>query len=386
MKIVNICLTGPYNEGWGYQENLLSKYQRINGDEVTIITSRFITSKNKNTNFDITEEGECINENKVKVIRLDFFISKEFSFIFRKYKKLYSTLLNEKPDIIFVHGVQSFAIYDIIRYKKNFQKTLLFIDNHADFTNTALKKSGEFINKVLWKRSASKIEPYVEKFFGVLPVRCDFLNEMYGIDKKKIELLVMGADDEQVTTALTNKEITNKKYKLGNYDFTILTGGKIDKYKTETLELMKVVNDMSENIKLIVFGSVDDELKDEFSSLLSNKITYINWLNQQEIYNLLVTVSIAVYPGRHSVIWEQSIGAGCVSVFRHLNKSQHVNVNNNCLFLQKADYNEIKDVILKLYYDKDFYNDLKRNTEEYGKKFFSYKEIAKKSIISKNNY
>jgi hypothetical protein len=48
-----------------------------------------------------------------------------------------------------------------------------------------------------------------------------------------------------------------------------------------------------------------------------------------EIYNLLVTVDVAIYPGRHSVLWEQSIGSGCVSVFRYLNKTQHVNVNNN---------------------------------------------------------
>ncbi|MEI3418815.1 MAG: hypothetical protein V8Q86_09895 [Blautia sp.] len=45
------------------------------------------------------------------------------------------------------------------------------------------------------------IEPYTEKFFGVMPSRVDFLSDIYGIDKKKCGLLVMGADDDAVAEA-----------------------------------------------------------------------------------------------------------------------------------------------------------------------------------------
>ena len=46
MKIVNICLAGSYNYGWGYQDNLIAKYQQKLNNDVTIITSRFINEKN----------------------------------------------------------------------------------------------------------------------------------------------------------------------------------------------------------------------------------------------------------------------------------------------------------------------------------------------------
>ena len=41
--ILNIALSAPYNDYWGYQDNLLPKYQRKLGHQVIIITT--------NTNF-----------------------------------------------------------------------------------------------------------------------------------------------------------------------------------------------------------------------------------------------------------------------------------------------------------------------------------------------
>ena len=41
-----------------------------------------------------------------------------------------------------------------------------------------------------------QINKYASVFYGVLPIRCDFIKDMYGISADKIELLAMGADDE----------------------------------------------------------------------------------------------------------------------------------------------------------------------------------------------
>ena len=39
MKIVHIAPNAPYNENCGYQENLLPKYHKKLGNEVTLITT-----------------------------------------------------------------------------------------------------------------------------------------------------------------------------------------------------------------------------------------------------------------------------------------------------------------------------------------------------------
>ncbi len=51
-----------------------------------------------------------------------------------------------------------------------------------------------------------QINKYASVFYGVLPIRCDFIKDMYGISADKIELLAMGADDELL-------EIGKKKFR-----------------------------------------------------------------------------------------------------------------------------------------------------------------------------
>ena len=69
-----------------------------------------------------------------------------------------------------------------------------------------------------------------------------------------------GADDEKVEEAnndFVRKEIRNK-YNIKSDDFLIITGGKIDNAKRQTLLLMKAVKEMKQNnVKLLVFGSGD---------------------------------------------------------------------------------------------------------------------------------
>uniref|UniRef100_A0A7V4NFN5 Glycosyltransferase family 1 protein n=1 Tax=Fervidobacterium pennivorans TaxID=93466 RepID=A0A7V4NFN5_FERPE len=39
MRIVHVCLTAQYTDGLSYQENLLTKYHKLLGHEVIIITN-----------------------------------------------------------------------------------------------------------------------------------------------------------------------------------------------------------------------------------------------------------------------------------------------------------------------------------------------------------
>lgn len=47
-KIVHVCLCGPVTDGWSYQDNLLSKYHKELGYEVSIITSEWIWGEDGN--------------------------------------------------------------------------------------------------------------------------------------------------------------------------------------------------------------------------------------------------------------------------------------------------------------------------------------------------
>ena len=41
MKVLHLCLTGPYTDGFNYQENMLAKYHTRTGNSVSIIASQW---------------------------------------------------------------------------------------------------------------------------------------------------------------------------------------------------------------------------------------------------------------------------------------------------------------------------------------------------------
>lgn len=383
MRIIHICLGGPVTDGWTYQDNLLTKFHKKAGHEVIIITSKWVWNNEGKLILDKREE--YFNDDGVKVVRLDIEGKNNFDRKFKKYRKLYETIRESRPEILFIHGCQFIDIKNIVKYLKEYPKVKVYVDNHADLSNSGTNwLSKNILHKIIWKRYAKMIEPYVEKFYGVLPARVDFLSDIYNIPKEKIELLVMGMDDENVIKS-KKPDIKNdirKKYNVREDDFLIITGGKIDNAKKQTLLLMKAIREIdNKNIKLIVFGSVSKEIEEEFKLLIDNKnIIYIGWITPNDTYKYIAMSDLAVFPGRHSVIWEQTVGLGIPAIFKYWEGTTHVDVGGNCKFLYEDSVEEIKREIIKVYEDKLGYEMMKNIAENKGMLEFSYFDIAKRSI------
>lgn len=370
MKILHVCLAAFYIDNYSYQENLLPKYHKKMGNEVYILASTKKFDEFGQLYYTDKQE-QYTNENGIPVKRI---INKSGSKIAKKlntYKNVYEEVNAINPDVIFIHGVQFLSIREIVKFKKKNPKVQLLIDNHADFSNSAKNWfSKQILHKFLWKKMAKTVEPYTNRFFGVLPARVDFLKDVYGLSPKKIELLLMGGDDELIAQC---KRADNK-------EITIITGGKIDKYKREILDLMKVVDDL--RIPLTIFGTVSEDLLEEFNTLQKSKyINFVGWKSSIEIYELISTSKIAVFPGRHSVLWEETVAMGKPIVVKRWDGTAHVNINDNCLFLERSDYEEMKDVLLELINNENKLNKLEKQAKLASKNFL-YSEIAKKSLES----
>src|SRR5699024_2288831 len=140
----------------------------------------------------------------------------------RQYQGVYSAIEKSQPDVIFIHGCQFLDIKKVIKYLKDNPYVEVYVDNHADFSNSATNwLSEKILHKKIWRKCAQLIEPYTKIFYGVLPARVNFLKEIYNIPKEKIELLVMGADDEKVFKAKeTNARVKiRNKYNIKDSDF-----------------------------------------------------------------------------------------------------------------------------------------------------------------------
>ncbi len=379
MKIMHIMLGAFYIDNYSYQENLLPKYHKKAGHEVEIVASLYTFDENGKGAW-LPKATKYINEHDIPVTRLAFIKSK-FASRIRRYIGLMDELERFNPEVIFIHGVQFCDIDIIVKYLKKHKNVKVYADNHADFSNSAKNWISKNIqHRIMWRRCAQKINPYVTKFYGVLPARVDFLINEYKLPAEKVELLVMGADDEKVKSAFNPeiKQQLRKEYGISDDEYVIMTGGKIDSNKPQTILLMKAINELRiPKLKLIVFGTVSKELKDKFEEQLSEHVIYVGWKKSDDIYNEYAVADIIAFPGLHSVLWEQAVAMGKPCIFRKLEGFTHIDLDGNCMYFED-DTVEGYGKVIKATLDN--LEQLKSVAEKKGLDFFSYKKIAEKAL------
>lgn len=383
MRICHLCLNGPYNEGWNYQENILPKYHVKLGYEVFQIVTPYMWERTK-----IVESTDIKYQNKngVHIFRLKAKKGLIGGTRFNRYPELLSLLEQISPDILFIHDLQCLDMITVSKYLKAHKKCITYVDNHSDFSNSARNWISKYIiHGIIWKKMAWMVNPYVKKFYGVLPARVDFLVDMYALPRDKVELLVMGADDDLVSKAikLNARKITREKYGIDSNTFLVMTGGKINSYRPETLNLMQAINESKvDKLKLMFFGCVDDSLKERFNTLCdSDRIVNIGWIDSQQTYDIMAAADLIVFPGLHSVMWEQAVGMGIPCVIKEIDGFKHVDVGGNVEFIKDVSVVSLKKNIEEIACNEEKYKKMKDVAIKNGMDYFSYKKIAQKSIL-----
>lgn len=378
MKIVHLCLSCFYIDNYSYQENILPKYHVMMGHKVTIIAS-LLSFNNEGKPCYLDSPSVKMDSNGYKVIRLDYKKPHKLNRILRKYKNLYKTLSEEKPDIIFTHGIALGDTGIIAKYLREHKHVILYGDHHGDYINSATTfLSKNILHKVIWRYYTYKLKPHLTKCFGVTPMRCRFLKEMYKINPNIIEFLPMGVDDSEIPN---NQDLIRKSIReelnINESDFVIITGGKID-FRKNTHVLIKALSDLNRpNIHLIICGVLTPEmlyLKEQFTS----NIHYLGWCNAKRVINCMIASDLACFPGTHSTLWEQAVGIGLPCIFKYWNEMTHVDINKNCIFVKGDNEIELKEVINSIIFTEEYY--IMNDHAQKASKEFRYSTIAPKAI------
>lgn len=381
MRVLNICVNGVYTDGFTYQENLLPKFHKKNGNDVYILASMF--EFNNNGKAQITNRENYTDENGIHIIRVPIKHGKGPGYQFKRFDGFYQAIEEILPDVIFCHLFQFIDVLQVLKYIKRHPDVILYVDSHADFGNSARSwLSKNILHKIIWRYCAQKLLPYTKKFYGVLPARVDFLKEMYGLPEGKCELLVMGADDELVEKTQKNeaRKSFREKRNIMEGEFLIVTGGKLDR-KKNTIELISAVKRFPKNkVKLLIFGSVDPELQDTFYSLCDGvQVQYLGWMNTEQSYDAFSAADLVVFPGLHSVYWEQTAGLGIPMLVRKLPGVDHIDMDGNVRYLRSGMRDDIFNGIKDIVDNPEDYHKMKVKALQ-AQKTFSYKEIAFRSL------
>ncbi|MFV8806039.1 glycosyltransferase family 4 protein [Aerococcus urinaeequi] len=384
MKILHLCLANFYIDNFSYQENLLPKYHKKLGYEVEIIASNVTFDKEGRIIQLNSKFKEYINENNIPVTRLEHkkgIINNKL----RRYKGTLASIKKSNPDVIFIHGCQFLDIIEVVKFIKQNTTVTIYVDNHADYSNSAKNWiSKNILHKVIWKYCAQKILPFTNKFYGVLPNRVKFLENVYKVPEEKTELLVMGVDDEILDNIDITRSISKirNKYDIDESDFLIVTGGKFTKEKKHILYLLEAIQEINNpKIKLVIFGSIESEFKKQMEKYLNEpSVVFVGWLNVLESNLHFLASDLVVFPSSHSVYWEQAVGLGKPIIVRNWENPVHLDIGGNCIILKEGSKDEIISNIKSLVDNPDVFAKMNSAALSNQKDAFLYSNIAKQSL------
>jgi glycosyltransferase involved in cell wall biosynthesis len=386
MKIVMLC--DFYGINLTYQENLLSKYYSYLGHEVVIITSTiesiFEFTSNK---FDAKQKEKIVFEDDIKIIRLPY----KFNLLnkLRKHAGVLSLLQQEKPNLIFVHGIH-LNLKEAVTYKKMSSGCKIILDYHADYNNSANNwASLNILHRIIRKTFFHKYLKYIDRIYPITPSCQQFLYEVYNVDYNLMEVLPLGCDYIKSTEIMNKVNTAKIKNELGipNESFVIITGGKLNSAKKTDILLDSLNKIDDKNIHLIIFGKADkNEEKYEETLKLKSKglnVHFTGWIESDIILKLMSISDIAVFLDSPSVLWQQSIGMhlplilgdsghNCVE---YLNlKENIINLKNNISAINVANH------LIRIKKDISVLNRMKEGAKIVGNEYLDYRIICNRTL------
>lgn len=246
------------------------------------------------------------------------------------------------------------------------------------------KRNGNYLKYLLrntvYGKYARDLSKIVNIFWGTTPARCKFLIKNYHVNKGKVGFLPNGVDETKINSyGLRNGQILLQNYNIVNDDFVVVSGGKFDNYKNiiPLVDSYEKLLKKYRNIKLVLFGSLS---KDYYEYIQNKNIIYLGWLDGTSIINIMMNSNLSIFIGGHSTMWEESVALGLPGIFVRYPGFEHINFNDNLIFIDNNEENEIYKSLDLLLGNKDNYLKLKQNALSEERKQFYYSKIAKKAI------
>ena len=383
MKIVHVAPSAPYNDNWGYQDNLLPRYHQKAGHETVVVTTNLTHREGKIVPVPC---GEYVLEDGVRVIRL---ARKDYGHrvltSLNSRLEVYDLLTRLRPDFIFFHGLVSSSIRDVARYKRKCAPNCVVVcDNHMDWYNgrTGNSLKERFIRGFYrWvNRPALK---YIDRVYAVTPWRLAYAEDYFGVPASMTEVLVMGADDEKIPfqKQAEIRAAFRMLHGIGEEDFLVVTGGKLDRAKQAHLLMQAVAELDMPQLKLAVFGTPDEQGKQALEPWENHtSIRMIGWVPSDEVYRVFLSADLCAFPGTHSVLWEQAVACRVPCVFKHWEGMHHVDVGGNCAFLYEDSAEEIKRILTQITENGDYLRAMKQAACSDRAGQFLYSRIARKTV------
>lgn len=342
MKIIHI--SENYFEGWGYQENLLSLYQKRAGHDVVVISSN---KQNK-----VLRKARGIRGNEymfdgIKIYRIKTYANTTDTSLF--CYGLYNILNKEKPEMIFHHNLNISTLSVTARYKRSNPTIKLYVDSHVDWINESKNRVWhKFFYDILIPWQVKRLADIVNFYIGVSPLRCQYLNKVFKVPEEKVRFLPIGCDTAGAEQVIDTKHDLRNRYKISQNAFVVACGGKLDRLKgiNELVEACGNLRKRITELRLLLFGKIEKDVMQIIET--KDWIIQMGWCDRITTLKLLKMSDVACWPWLHTTLIEDSIAAGVPIVVKKSDNVSHFINEQAGIFMDNGDIVEIEESLFNI--------------------------------------
>ena len=377
MRILHLCLSCFYIDGYSYQENILPRINKEDGHEVRILASTGTFLDNIHTGD--LEPSEYVTEYGVPIKRLPYtkIINQLVTVKFRKYPHLYEEIAAFAPDVIFCHNPSFWSILDVARYKKEHPEVKFYADTHTASYNSGTNwLSLHILHRGFYRYVIQKVLPYLDKYFYISEAEQQFSIQNYGIPESLMEFYPLGG------ILLPNTEYENirrchrKEFDMKENELLLVHSGKLDALKRtdELLQAFTAVPNL--NAKMVVIGSIPEDRKKLLTSLMAadSRVFYLGWKSGEELQEYLCACDLYCQPGSVSATLQNAVCQGCAILsYPHRSYTKDFDHGNFLWCKTEADMTEIFQQIQK---NPDILVSLQENSWRCAQELLDYRKLA----------
>lgn len=382
MKIVHI--EDYFHPDAGYQINILPKYMKKAGYDVTIITSEMDKIPESLTGFFgrdkiLDKDKNYTRKYGVKIIRLPLraFVSGRAVF---RFKDILRTIKNEDPDVIYVHGNDTLTG---IRYLLNYKKLNhpLIMDSHM----LEMASQNKF-NKIFRWGYKHFITPIVKKNkIQVIRTQDDqYVEKCLGIPLSQAPWITVGSDTMLFHPDINRKKQFREKNGIDENDFVILYAGKLDESKGGMLlaEAVKEKFPCEKNIVVCVVGKTVGEYGEKVEALFQeseNRVLRYPTQKYEDLAMFYQAADLAVFPRQCSLSFYDVQACGLPVIFEDNNINVGRICKNNAIAFKHDNVKDFKEKMCMIAdMNKEQFENMQKDAIDYVSRGYDYKKIAER--------
>ena len=317
MKIVHLCVSCFYIDGFAYQENELVAQNVRDGHEVTVIASTETFGVDRKISYG--QADDYLGSDGARVIRVPYrrFLPHAVMRKLRMHPGIYDLLVALRPEVILFHGACGWELNAVARYKTENPKVVLYVDSHEDFNNSATSWVSKWLlhnayYKPILKRNLDAIEAVLCVNVGAL----DFVGGFYGVPKSKLEFFPLGGKIFSDAEYESIRNATRVKFGILNDDILFVQSGKMDASKKLIESLTAFSQAGGAKFRFLLVGSLQDDIEAEALALIGKdpRIRFEGWKTPDELRNLLCAADVYVQPGSQSATMQMSLCCRCAVI------------------------------------------------------------------------